>query len=105
MTITVHFANVDHRLHLSIRTKSIVNKVKMGIYYNKAMEDYSKLMKGDTIPMFSNDISTGESARVEGINSETYKQFKITCIQKDISISQGINLALKDWLENQNDRS
>ena len=102
MKIIVRFAKVDHQIHLSVRTKSILNKIKMGVYYNAAMKDWSALMKkGHTAPVLTIDESNCEEKRVETIDQTIYKNFKITCLQKDISVSQGINLALKRWLDNQ----
>ena len=98
LTTTVHFSKVDHRFHLSIRTRSIIDKVKMGLYYGQAMDEFTKSMEGNKEHIRYTE-ETGESARVEEVDSEIYKQFKITCLQKDISISQGINLALKNWLD------
>lgn len=102
MNIIVRFAKVDHQIHLSVRTRCILKKVKLGVYYNAAMKDWSALMgKGHTAPVLTLRESNCEEKRVENIDQNIYKNFKITCLQKDISVSQGINLALKRWLDKQ----
>ena len=100
MLITVRFAKIDHGLHLSMIARSVTSKVLAGVCYNSAMDEFNKLMKGDLTPINHPDLGQFfEPARVENINPEIYKEFKITCLQKDISLSQGINLALNNWLD------
>ena len=69
--------------------------------YIDAMKEFSTKIKKDNLPVYFTYESTDEykDARIEKIDSSIYKSFKITCLQKDISISQGINLALTGWLE------
>ena len=100
MLKTVRFAKVSSRLHLSIVSMGVVNKTTIGKYYNKAMNNFIKAMKQDHLPIFLDTTSPEyKPARVENIDSNVYREFKITCTRKDISVSQGINLALKKWLD------
>ena len=101
MIITVLFIRVDIDLHKGVKAKGATCERPVYKLYNRAMKDFSAKMKERYQPMFFTYGPTGgyKDTRVEKIDSEIYKSFKITCIQKDISISQGINLALASWLE------
>ena len=101
MMLTVLFRKVDITLHKKVKAESAIREIPMYGIYNLAMEGFSAKMKEDNFPVnyTYESIHKYKDARVEKVVSEVYKSFKITCIQKDISISQGINLALKSWLE------
>ena len=107
MIQTVLFRKTSIDLHRKIKAKSAITEVPMYELYNQAMERFSTKMKKDNLPINYTYGPTNnyKDIRVEKVDSEVYKGFKISCIQKDISISQGINLALASWLENQNDAS
>jgi len=108
MLITVLFIKVNTNLHKGIKSKSVSYGMPTYALYNNAMKDFSNETKGNTSPANFIEIPTSfyKDIRVEKIDRELYKSFKITCIQKDISISQGINLALASWLESRkNDNS
>ena len=100
-TTVVNFRKLDHILHKSVKAKSIILNVKICVIYNEAMDDFTKSMRVSLEPTdkYNNFIPIDESARVEGIDLEIYKQFKVTCIQQDLRIGTGINLALKRWLD------
>lgn len=100
MLKTVRFAKVSSRLHLTIVSMGVVNNTTIGKYYNEAMVAFIEKMKKDHLPVFIGTTSSEyKPARVENVNSEVYKEFKAICAQKDITASQGINVALKDWLD------
>jgi len=103
MIQTVLFRKVNIRLHKEIKSKSALIDIPIYLLYNMAMEKYSAKMKENILPVHYTQEPTSvyKDVRVEKVYSEVYKSFKISCIQKDISISQGINLALTDWLEDQ----
>jgi len=101
MTRTLLSRKVNIGLHKKIKSESALREVPIYMLYNIAMEEFSDKMKYNLFPVrIRNEPKHNhKDIRVEKIDSEIYKNFKITCIQKDISISQGINLALTDWLE------
>ena len=105
MKITVLFIKVEVALHKGVKTESTIVEEPMYKIYNRAMNSFSMSMKLNELHVCIEDKPQPicKNIRVEKIDSEIYKSFKITCIQKDISISQGINLALKSWLESQSD--
>ena len=105
--LTVLFKEVEENLHKRVKSESAIIEVPIYNIYNNAMDGYSVKMKYNRFPVRIRNKSeyNHKDKRVEKVDSEIYKSFKITCIQKDISISQGINLALASWLENQNDAS
>jgi len=102
MILTVLFRKVDIGLHTGIKIEGATSGMTMYELYNRAMKDFSAKMKEDPTPVtYTREaVDKYKDVRVEKVDSEIYKSFKITCIQKDISISQGINLALASWLEN-----
>ena len=105
MIQTVLYRKVNIGLHKKIKYNSVLIDVPTYMLYNIAMKDFSSKMKKENFPVHYTHESAGayKDVRVEKVDSEVYKSFRISCIQKDISISQGINLALTSWLENQND--
>ena len=105
MVLTVLFREVDESLHKRVKSESAIIEVPIYKIYNNAMDGYSVKMKYNRFPVRIRDEPkhSHRDKRVEKVDSEIYKSFKITCIQKDISISQGINLALASWLESQED--
>ena len=107
MLVTVLFRNVSLDLHKKIKAESAISEVPMYKLYNCAMEEFPVKIKKSDLPVYFTfePIDHYKDTRVEKIDSEIYKEFKIICIRKDISISQGINLALEDWLERQQNDS
>lgn len=103
MILTVLFREVDEILHKRVKTESTIIEVPIYKIYNNAMDCYSTKMKYNRFPVRIRNTPkyNHRDKRVEKVDSEIYKCFKITCIQKDISISQGINIALANWLESQ----
>ena len=101
MILTVLFREVEEGLHKRVKSESAIIEVPIYKIYNNAMDGYSAKMKYNRFPVHirNEPEHNHKDKRVEKIDSEVYKSFKITCIQKDISISQGINLALESWLE------
>ena len=101
MLITVLFRRVNRDLHKGAKDISYSTGTPLYTLYNDIMKDFSERLKDDKSPIGFQEIPAAlyKDTRVEKIDSELYKGFKITCIQKDISISQGINLALASWLE------
>ena len=104
MLITVLFTRVNRNLHKRAKDVSYSTETPLYALYNDIMKDFSERLKDNESPISFQEIPSAfcKDTRVEKIESELYKNFKITCIQKDISISQGINLALASWLENTN---
>lgn len=107
MLKTVNFRKLDRRLHLSIKAESTLSNVNIGTFYNEAMDEFTRSMRVSKEPAgkFNNFIPIDESARVEGIDSDIYTEFKVTCLQQDLTIGTGINLALKNWLESRDGNS
>lgn len=107
MIQTVLYRKVNIDLHKGIKSHSAVIDVPIYMLYNMAMEQFSAKMKKYNFPVYYTyePTDTHKDIRVEKVYSEVYKGFRISCIQKDISISQGINLALKGWLEEHDDAS
>ena len=99
MSITVRFAKVNLDLHTSMKAASTLLSMRMGVTYTKAMEDLNKTMKRVSNQRFWTETTIDKPVRVECIDEEVYKQFKITCILQGWTTSEGINLALKDWLD------
>ena len=101
MIITVLFIKVDIDLHKEVKAESAICEKPVYKLYNRAMKEFSEKMKRRHLPIYFMHKSTNEykDIRVEKVDKDIYRIFKITCIQKDISISQGINLALASWLE------
>ena len=101
MMLTVLFREVEECLHKRVKSESAIIEVPIYKIYNNAMGGYSTKMKYNrfTVHIRDEPEHNRKDKRVEKVDSEIYKGFKITCIQKDISISQGINLALASWLE------
>jgi len=105
MLQTILFRKVSMDLHRKIKVESATKIIFMYKLYNLAMKKFSTKMKENNFPVNYTYGPTDEykDARVEKVDSKIYKNFRITCIQKDISISQGINLALTNWLEEYKD--
>lgn len=98
---TIRFAKMNEDLHDLAKIKGIQDKKVVGECYNSAMKWYSIKMKNKpldtTIPNISNVGYI--SKRVANIDYDTYREFKISCIKLDINVSEGINLAISEWLE------
>jgi len=92
MIQTVLFSKVSIDSHKRVKAKSAILGIPMYGLYNLAMKEFSAKVKEDNFPINYTYESTDKykDARVEKTDSEIYKSFKITCIQKDISISQEI---------------
>ena len=101
MIQTVSFRRVDKVVHKKVKAKSAIVELPIYKLYNYAMADFSERMKRDQFLVHFEEAPGHDykDIRVEKVDNRIYKSFKVTCVQKDISISQGINLALVSWLE------
>lgn len=99
LKIIVRFAHITDDLHTKMKAKSVNDKVNVGTTYNDAMESFSDQVDYSTMDLNAPDVSQPEytSKRVTNIDKKTYIKFKVTCLKKEISVSQGMNLAIIEW--------